>query len=94
MPLDLTEREQQAALAIQRAAGVSMAVNLLVSCTQVLCGVAFHSKALIADGLHSLSDVLADVVVLVASRHARRHADADHPYATSASRRRPRWCWA
>ena len=33
-----------------------------------------------ADGLHSLSDLLSDVLVLYANRHGNRHADADHPY--------------
>ena len=33
-----------------------------------------------ADGLHSLSDLLADIMVLFANRHGNRHADADHPY--------------
>ena len=33
-----------------------------------------------ADGLHSLSDLLSDVLVLYANRHGNRHADANHPY--------------
>jgi len=33
-----------------------------------------------ADGLHSLSDLLSDVLVLFANRHGNRHADANHPY--------------
>jgi cation diffusion facilitator family transporter len=33
-----------------------------------------------ADGLHSLSDLLSDILVLYANRHGSRHADADHPY--------------
>jgi len=66
--------------AVTRAAQVSLAVDVMVSSVQVAGGILFHSRALIADGLHSLSDVLADLVVLFASRHARRHPDADHPY--------------
>ena len=33
-----------------------------------------------ADGLHSLSDLLSDILVLYANRHGHRHADANHPY--------------
>ena len=33
-----------------------------------------------ADGLHSLSDLLSDMLVLYANRHGNRHADANHPY--------------
>jgi cation diffusion facilitator family transporter len=39
-----------------------------------------HSQALMADGLHSLSDLLSDILVLFANRHGNRHADANHPY--------------
>src|SRR5699024_4944129 len=34
----------------------------------------------IADGIHSLSDLVADFVVLVASHHSRKDADEDHQY--------------
>lgn len=33
-----------------------------------------------ADGIHSLSDLIADFVVLVANHHSRKAADKDHPY--------------
>ena len=38
------------------------------------------SQGLIADGIHSLSDLVADFVVLFASHHSKKDADADHPY--------------
>ncbi|MEY4758142.1 MAG: hypothetical protein RJA34_3040, partial [Pseudomonadota bacterium] len=37
-------------------------------------------QALIADGIHSLSDLVSDFVVLFASHHAKKDADEDHPY--------------
>jgi divalent metal cation (Fe/Co/Zn/Cd) transporter len=39
-----------------------------------------RSQGLVADGIHSLSDLLADFVVLFAGHHASKAADADHPY--------------
>ena len=39
-----------------------------------------QSQALIADGIHSLSDLITDGMVLVASKHAHAEADDDHPY--------------
>ena len=33
-----------------------------------------------ADGIHSLSDLVADFVVLFASHHSKKDADEDHPY--------------
>ena len=38
------------------------------------------SQALVADGIHSLSDLASDFVVLLALRHSRKEADEDHHY--------------
>ena len=35
---------------------------------------------MIADGIHSLSDLVADFVVLFANHHSQKDADEDHPY--------------
>ncbi|NBT91852.1 MAG: cation transporter [Betaproteobacteria bacterium] len=43
-------------------------------------GILAASQALVADGIHSLSDLVADFVVLVAGRHSQKDADEDHPY--------------
>jgi len=63
-----------------RVTWTSVAVNLLLSVVQLLAGVFSHSQGLIADGLHTLSDLLADFVVLFASHHAQKDPDQDHPY--------------
>jgi cation diffusion facilitator family transporter len=55
-------------------------VNLLLTCTQIVVGVLAKSQGLIADGIHSLSDLVADFVVLFAGHHANKDADTDHPY--------------
>ncbi len=59
---------------------VSVAVNVLLSALQIIAGVWAHSSALIADGIHSLSDLLSDFVVLVAGRHSGKGPDHDHQY--------------
>ena len=66
--------------AAQKSTWVSIVINLLLTFFQVVGGFLSHSQALMADGLHSLSDLLSDVLVLYANRHGNRHADADHPY--------------
>jgi cation diffusion facilitator family transporter len=38
------------------------------------------SQGLVADGVHSLSDLIADFVVLFANQHNKKDADEDHPY--------------
>jgi cation diffusion facilitator family transporter len=55
-------------------------VNVVMASTQIVVGVLAKSQGLIADGIHSLSDLVSDFVVLFASHHSQKDADADHPY--------------
>ncbi len=57
-----------------------VAVNLVLSVIKIVGGVFGHSQALLADGLHSLSDLASDGMVLLAAKHANEDADEDHPY--------------
>lgn len=59
---------------------ISIIVNFFLSLWQIIIGFLAHSQGLIADGLHSLSDLLADFVVLIANKHSHKQPDADHPY--------------
>lgn len=68
------------AAAASRSTWVSVLVNLLLTTTQLIAGVLTKSQGLIADGIHSLSDLVADFVVLIANHHSQKDADADHPY--------------
>jgi cation diffusion facilitator family transporter len=71
--------EERAAVAT-RSTWVSVAVNLVLSVAQIGIGIVSKSQGLIADGIHSLSDLVADFVVLFASHHSKKDADQDHPY--------------
>jgi len=77
---DDTVTPERKAAATALSTWVSAAVNILLSITQVLVGWFAHSQGLIADGVHSLSDLIADFVVLFASHHAQKGADEEHPY--------------
>jgi cation diffusion facilitator family transporter len=68
------------ASAAARSTWVSVAVNLVLSVAQIVVGVWSKSQGLIADGVHTLSDLVADFVVLFANHHSQKDADADHPY--------------
>lgn len=59
---------------------VSIVVNLLLTFVQVSVGCISASQSLIADGIHSLSDLLSDGVVLWANQHSRKAPDEDHHY--------------
>ncbi|OQW88030.1 MAG: cation-efflux pump [Rhodoferax ferrireducens] len=68
------------ARAASRSTWVSVGVNLVLTVLQLVVGVFSKSQALIADGVHSLSDLIADFVVLFANHHSQKAADEDHPY--------------
>jgi len=55
-------------------------VNLVLSILKIGVGWLAQSHALIADGLHSLSDLLSDGLVYYASHHGSQEADEEHPY--------------
>ncbi len=63
-----------------RSTWVSVAVNSLLTLAQIAGGVLAHSQSLIADGMHSLSDLVCDFLVLIASYHSKNPADEGHPY--------------
>jgi cation diffusion facilitator family transporter len=59
---------------------VGAVVDLLLGAAKVFAGLAAGSQALVADGIHSFSDLATDFLVLFAAKHAHRKADAEHPY--------------
>ena len=63
-----------------RSTWVSVVVNTALTLLQIAAGFFAHSQSLIADGMHSLSDLVCDFLVLVASHHSKDPADAGHPY--------------
>jgi cation diffusion facilitator family transporter len=79
-PEDAEHTPQQRAAAASRSTWVSVAVNVVLTVTQIAVGILSKSQGLVADGIHSLSDLVADFVVLLAGHHARKDADEDHPY--------------
>ena len=59
---------------------VGVFVNSILSVAQLIGGFFLSSQALIADGVHTLSDLASDFVVLIAAKLASKDADDDHPY--------------
>jgi len=58
----------------------SFYVNIFLIIVKVLSGIFFSSVALIADGVHSTSDLMSDVFVLLGMRQVAKPADDDHPF--------------
>lgn len=59
---------------------VSIGVNLVLTVLQIAVGLLAHAQSLVADGFHSLADLVADFMVLFANKHSGSPADDDHPY--------------
>ncbi len=64
----------------RRASLVGALINILQTIIKISFGIVGQSTALIVDGLHSLSDLLSDILVIIAVRMGSRSADGDHPY--------------
>ena len=79
-PEDDLHTPAERSAAASRCTWVSVGVNLVLTLIQILVGVYAKSQGLIADGIHTLSDLVADFVVLFASHHSKKDADLDHPY--------------
>ncbi len=73
------DAETKAAVA-SRSTWVSVVVNTGLSALQIAVGLLSKSQGLVADGIHSLSDLIADFLVLFVSHHSKREADDKHQY--------------
>ncbi len=63
----------------QRITWISVAVNVLLTAMQVVVGFFANSMALVADAMHTLSDIVADAFVLYANRKGAEAADDGAP---------------
>ncbi|MCF6251265.1 MAG: cation diffusion facilitator family transporter [Methylococcaceae bacterium] len=55
-------------------------INIFLTVIKVGVGIMGHSASLIADGIHSLSDLISDLFVIIAIKLGSREADHEHPY--------------
>lgn len=74
--MDLSTRYQKA----RYVTWITAITNAVLSVIKIAVGFTGRSHALIADGIHSLSDLLTDAMVLFAARYGSQEADDDHPY--------------
>ena len=59
---------------------VTVFMNLLLAAVKLAAGIIGRSAALVADAVHSLSDVLTTVIAIFGLKISNKKADADHPY--------------
>lgn len=65
---------------IARVMCISVITNLFLSIIKIVFGIFFISHALVADGIHSLSDLMTDFIAIVGNKLSERPADKKHPY--------------
>lgn len=65
---------------IRKVTLIGSVVDFLLAALKITVGILGSSQALIADGVHSLSDLVTDAMVLVAAKHGSADADEEHPY--------------
>jgi cation diffusion facilitator family transporter len=65
---------------VSRVTWIGLWLNLALAAFKIMAGTAGHSRAVVADGIHSLSDLVTDIVVLVGVRFWSAPADEEHPH--------------
>lgn len=65
---------------IQRTTLVAICTNSVLAAGQLTVGLLANAFSLVADAVHTLSDLFTDMLVLLAGRHGADPADLDHPY--------------
>ena len=63
-----------------RVARVTMFINLGLSVLKLAAGLVARSGAMVSDAVHSASDVLSTVIVMIGMRAAGKASDREHPY--------------
>ena len=73
---DTASRERQ----IYKVTIVGSVVNLVLLLFKFFAGIVGHSAAMLADAVHSLSDFVTDIIVLVFVRISSKPEDEGHDY--------------
>ena len=77
---DDEERRAASVAAVRRVTYAGAVVNLLIAGVKFAGGLAFASQALLADAIHSLSDLITDAALVLGVKFWVSPADEDHPY--------------
>lgn len=79
-PAELSPEAKEREKKVTRVTLAGSIVNLFLSVFKILSGVFGRSAAMVADGVHSLSDLMSDVVVLVFIRVSSKGKDREHEF--------------
>lgn len=59
---------------------ITIIANVFLAAFKFIAGIAGNSQAMISDAIHSLSDVLSTIIVIIGLKLSSKQADIDHPY--------------
>ncbi len=76
----ITEASARRYQKVKQVSFIAGLTNLGLGLIKVFLGLLGNSSALVADGVHSFSDIIADAFVIIAARFSQHEADSDHPY--------------
>ena len=59
---------------------VGIVCNAALTVFKLVAGIVAHSSAIVADAVHSASDILGSLIVMIGAVFSHKAADASHPY--------------
>ncbi|PKL51249.1 MAG: hypothetical protein CVV39_00285 [Planctomycetes bacterium HGW-Planctomycetes-1] len=74
------EKNAEALGQIRKVTWIGLIINILLTLVKIATGFLVSSMALIADGVHSLSDMITDFAVILGAKIGSKKPDQDHPY--------------
>jgi len=74
----LTQEQKQKEA--QKVTLVGAVIDTVLGVLKIVIGIIAHSSALVADGIHSLSDLLTDFLVVAIIKFSHQEPDEDHPW--------------
>lgn len=77
------QKNNEALREILRVTRLGIVINIALSIAKILTGILVSSMAMIADGFHSLSDLVTDFAIILGVRISKKEPDEDHPYGHS-----------
>lgn len=63
-----------------RVSFISILINTVLFIFKFIAGIIAHSSAMISDSIHSLSDIISTIIVIIGVRLSSKAADKEHPY--------------
>ncbi|MEN6386127.1 MAG: cation diffusion facilitator family transporter [Phycisphaerales bacterium] len=74
------EKNAEAFKQIIKVTWLGIFINVILVIIKIITGLAVSSMAMVADGIHSLSDLLTDFAIIFGVHISKKEPDEDHPY--------------